>query len=122
MDPFLSEERPSDQDFPYVARLSAKWLFTMRMRKRKFMKHSSTSDKKVFTFREAQALYFGLLFPGKSFGLKFIPNQSDLFRNLYPRQSELIRVNPKKVFNLVSCNSVKNQSVSSESIRDFESE
>ena len=25
------------------------------------MKHSSTSDKKVFTFREAQALYFGLL-------------------------------------------------------------
>ena len=39
--------------------------------------------------------------PGKSFGLKFIPNQSDLFRNLFPRQSELIRVNPKKVFNLV---------------------
>ena len=50
--------------------------------------------------------------PGKSFGLKFIPNQSDLFRNLFPRQSELIRVNPKKVFNLVWCNSVKNQSVS----------
>ena len=39
--------------------------------------------------------------PGKSFGLKFIPNQSDLFRNLFPRQSELIRVNPKKVFYLV---------------------
>ena len=57
--------------------------------------------------------------PSKSFGLKFIPNQSDLFRNLFPRQSELIRVNPKKVFNLVWCNSVKNQS---ESIRDFESE
>ena len=52
------------------------------------------------------------LCPGKSFGLKFIPNQSDLFRNLFPRQSELIRVNPKKVFNLVWCNSVKNQSVS----------
>ena len=50
--------------------------------------------------------------PGKSFGLKFIPNQSDLFRNVFPRQSELIRVNPKKVFNLVWCNSVKNQSVS----------
>ena len=50
--------------------------------------------------------------PGKSFGLKFIPNQSDLFRNLFPRQSELIRVNPRKVFNLVWCNSVKNQSVS----------
>ena len=50
--------------------------------------------------------------PGKSFGLKFIPNQSDFFRNLFPRQSELIRVNPKKVFNLISCNSVKNQSVS----------
>ena len=33
-------------------------------------------------------------YPGKSFGLKFIPNQSDLFRNLFPRQSELIRVNP----------------------------
>ena len=50
--------------------------------------------------------------PGKSFGLKFIPNQSDLFRNLFPRQSELIRVNPKKVFNLTWCNSVKNQTVS----------
>ena len=50
--------------------------------------------------------------PGISFGLKFIPNQSDLFRNLFPRRSELIRVNPKKVFNLVRCNSVKNQSVS----------
>ena len=53
-----------------------------------------------------------LLYPGKSFGLKFIPNQSDLFRNLFPRQSELIRVNPKKVFNLIWCNSVNNQSVS----------
>ena len=81
MDPFLSEEPPSYRDFPYVARSSAKWLFTMRMRKPrvnacfpnqsdladeratlgKFMKHSSTSDKKVFTFRAAQALYFGLL-------------------------------------------------------------
>ena len=50
--------------------------------------------------------------PGKSFGLKLIPNQSDLFRNLFPRQSELIRVNPKKVFNLVWYNSVWNQSVS----------
>ena len=50
--------------------------------------------------------------PGESFGLKFIPNQSDWFRNLFPRQSELIRVNPKKVFNLVWSNSVKNQSVS----------
>ena len=55
--------------------------------------------------------YFYLLWPkymlklesfsGKSFRLKFIPNQSDLFRNLFPRQSELIRVNPKKVFNPV---------------------
>ena len=42
-----------------------------------------------------------LLNPGKSFELKFIPNQSDLFRNLFPRQSELIRDNPKKVFYLV---------------------
>ena len=33
---------------------------------------------------------------------------SDSFRNLFPRQSELIRINPKKVFNLVRCNSVKN--------------
>ena len=53
-----------------------------------------------------------VIYPSKSFGLKFIPNQSDLFRNLFPRQSELIRVNPKKLFNLVWCNSVKNQSVS----------
>ena len=53
-----------------------------------------------------------ITYPGKSFGLKFIPNQSDLFRNLFPRQSELIRINSKKVFNLVWCNSVKNQSVS----------
>ena len=51
-------------------------------------------------------------YPVKGFGLKFIPNQSDLFRNLFPRQSELIRVIAKKVFNLVWCNSVKNQSVS----------
>ena len=36
---------------------------------------------------------------GKSFGLTFIPNQSDLFRNLYPSQPELIRVNPEKLFN-----------------------
>ena len=42
--------------------------------------------------------------PGKRFGLKFIPNQSDSFRFIpksVSRQSELIRVNPKKVFNLV---------------------
>ena len=26
---------------------------------------------------------------------------SDSFRNLFPRQTELIRINPKKVFNLV---------------------
>ena len=44
---------------------------------------------------------YGKLLPGKSFGLKIIPNQSYLFRNLFSRQSELIRVNPKKVFNLV---------------------
>ena len=52
------------------------------------------------------------IYPGKSFGLKFITNQSDLFRNLFLPPSELIRVNPKKVFNPVGCNSVKNQSVS----------
>ena len=40
-------------------------------------------------------------FPGNSFGLKFIPNQSDLFRFISKSVSELIRVNPKKVFNLV---------------------
>ena len=33
---------------------------------------------------------------------------SDSFRNLFPRQSELIRINPKKVLNLVWCNPVKN--------------
>ena len=37
---------------------------------------------------------------------------SDSFRNLFPRQSELIPINPKKVFNLVWCSSFKNQSVS----------
>ena len=51
---------------------------------------------------------FRTVCPDKSFGLKFIPNQSHLFRNLFPRQSELIRVNPRKVFN----QSIKNQSVS----------
>ena len=40
--------------------------------------------------------------------MKFIPNQSDLFWNLYPSQSKFIRVNPKKVFNFVSCKSVEN--------------
>ena len=51
--------------------------------------------------RMAVSAHFLVFDPGKSFRLKFIPNQSDLFRNLFPRQSELIRVNPKKVFNLV---------------------
>ena len=44
--------------------------------------------------------------PGKTFGLKFIPNQSDLFRFIsksIPSQFELIWVNPKKNFNLVWC-------------------
>ena len=54
--------------------------------------------------------------PGKSF--RWIPNQSDSFRNLYPSQSEFIRVNSKKVFNLVWCKSVENLS---NLIRDFES-
>ena len=49
-------------------------------------------------------------YPGKIFVLKFIPNQSDLFRNLYPSQFEPIRVNPKKKFNLVWCKSVENLS------------
>ena len=57
--------------------------------------------------------------PGKSFGLKFIPNQSDLFRNLYPSQSEVTRVNLIKVSNLVGCKSVEHLF---ELIRDFESE
>ena len=35
--------------------------------------------------------------PTKSFGLKFFPNHYDLFLNLYPSQSESIRVNPKKI-------------------------
>ena len=38
----------------------------------------------------------------------FFPNQSNLFRNLYPSQSELIRINPKEVFNFVWCKSVDN--------------
>ena len=50
-----------------------------------------------------------------------IPNQSNLFRNLYPSLSaELVQVNPKKVFNLVWCKSVEN--LSAELIGDFESE
>ena len=51
-------------------------------------------------------------YPGKSFGLKFIPNQSDSFRFIPKSVSAPIRVNPKKLFNLVWCNSVQNQSVS----------
>ena len=51
--------------------------------------------------RILEKLKFAKVNPGKSFGLKFIPRQSDSFRNLFPRQSELIRINPKKVFNLV---------------------
>ena len=58
-------------------------------------------------------------YPRKSCGLEFIPNRSHLFRNLYPCQSELIRVNPKKVFILAWCKWVKNLS---DLIRDFESE
>ena len=52
---------------------------------------------------------------GKSFGLKFIPDQSDLFRFIpksVPCQSEPIWVNGKKIFNLGWCKSVKNQYVS----------
>ena len=52
----------------------------------------------IFPFINFTSCDLFFSFPGKSFGLKFIPNQSDLFRNLFPRQSELIRVNPKKVF------------------------
>ena len=59
------------------------------------------------------------IFPGKSFGLKFIPDQSDLLQNLYLSQFELIRVHPKKVSNLVWCMLVENLS---DLIRDFESE
>ena len=51
-----------------------------------------------------------IIFFGESFGLTFIPNQSDLFRNLYWSQSEFISLNPKKVFNLVWCKSIKNLS------------
>ena len=61
-------------------------------------------------------------YPGKSFGLKFIPNQSDLFRNLFPRQSELIRVNPKKFSISFDVIQFKINPSQSESIRDFESE
>ena len=39
--------------------------------------------------------------PGKSLGLEFIPNQSNLFRNQYPSQSKPTQANPKKKFNLV---------------------
>ena len=42
--------------FPYQSDLADE-----RVTLGKFMKHSSTSDKKVLTFREAQVLYFGLL-------------------------------------------------------------
>ena len=48
--------------------------------------------------------------PGKSFGLKFIPNQSYLIRFIPKVISELIRVNPKKVFNLIERKSVENLS------------
>ena len=41
-----------------------------------------------FYFEEKRYMQpkFGIV--GKSFGLKFISDQSDLFRNLYPSQSE----------------------------------
>ena len=50
------------------------------------------------------ARFYLQLYAGKRFGLKFIPNQSDLFRFIsksVPSQSEPIWVNPKKNFNLV---------------------
>ena len=74
---------------------------------------------RVGIFREILELSFG---PGKSFGLKFIPNQSDLFRNLFPRQSQLIRVNPKKFSISFDVIRLKINPSQSESIRDFESE
>ena len=52
-------------------------------------------DGKVLTPEEVTIrIYFSSSqYTGKSFGLKFIPNQSDLFWNLYPSQSEFIRKN-----------------------------
>ena len=35
--------------------------------------------------------------PGESIGLKFIPNQSEIFRYMYPSQCESFRTNPKNV-------------------------
>ena len=39
-----------------------------------------------------------------------LPNQSDLFQNLYASQFKLIWINSKKLFNLVWCKSVENLS------------
>ena len=57
--------------------------------------------------------------PGKSFELTFIPNQSDLFRNLYSRQSELIPIDPKKVSISYDVIRLKINPCQSKSIRDF---
>ena len=66
--------------------------------------------RKCSTYPRPQPVALGKISEWNS----FLTNQiySDSFRNLYPHQSKLIRVNPKKVFNFVWCNSAKNQSVS----------
>ena len=62
----------------------------------------------------------GPFYSGKILGLKFISNQSDLLWFIPKSVSEPIRIHPSQSekirFNLVSCNSVKNQS---DSIRDL---
>ena len=54
--------------------------------------------------------------PGKNFGLTFIPNQLNLFRNLYPHQSESIRKKFSISFDIIRL--IINPS-QTESIRDF---
>ena len=63
----------------------------------------------TFTGIRTYALHLPTLVKGSDWN-SFHANQihSDSFRNLFPHQSELIRINPKKVFNLVWCNPVKN--------------
>ena len=50
---------------------------------------------------------------GENFGLKFIPNQSEIFlsfQNLYPHQTVSFRFNPKLVFNSNQAGPIQSQS------------
>ena len=75
-----------------------------------FLIHRLFESKMVTQHLLQKNPFFYTASPVESIGLKFIPNQSELFRYMYPSQCESFRTNPKNVLYLVRWKKVKNQS------------